>query len=230
LNDTNESSSSYTPEFTESLGPTETVAELPFPWPPGPDDDLVPAFAETWQRSALEPTPFFRAMPPTSYRSALAYYVPLAVVVAGFDLFWGSLFDYLGLPLVELSFFAATPMERVMEFLMSPVLVVLVLFIGAGLVHVTLKILGAARQPLVATTRVLAFASGVQILAVIPILGHAAGGIWSIVLTVIGLREVHKTTTARAAMAILLPIFLLAMLMTAFFILVVMAGAIMGVS
>ena len=88
------------------------------------------------------------------------------------------------------------------------------LLLIAATLHATLKLLGAARRPFVATTRVLAFAAGTQLFLIVPVLGTLLALVWSAVLTVVGLREVQQTSTARALVALLIPTVLLGIAVT----------------
>jgi hypothetical protein len=88
-----------------------------------------------------------------------------------------------------------------------PVVVVLFLFIGAGIAHVCLMIVGGANQSFETTLRVFAFGSGsANVFQLIPFCGSTIAGIYSIVVNCIGLAKAHETDTWRALVAILLPL------------------------
>jgi hypothetical protein len=88
-----------------------------------------------------------------------------------------------------------------------PVVVVVFLFIGAGIAHVCLMIVGGANQSFETTLRVFAFGSGsANIFQLIPFCGSTIAGIYSIVVNCIGLAKAHETDTWRALVAILLPL------------------------
>ena len=192
----------------------EAPAAPHFPWPPGPHTDLVTALAETWRRSAFHPADFFRALPVRPLGTALLYFLPVGVLAAGIRLFWSSIFATMGFSLSEYlpGFTEPSALDRLVDFLLSPVLLITGLFLTALLLQGALMLLGAARQPLVATTRVLAFAYGVELFVVVPVLGPLISAVWMLVLVVIGLREVHGTSTGRALLAVILPLALLALL------------------
>ena len=101
-----------------------------------------------------------------------------------------------------------------------PVLAPLVLFLVAGVLHLCLMLVGGARQGLEATIRVVAYSESATLLAIVPLCGGLAGTLWMLVLYVIGLRELHGTSTSRAVLAVILPVFLccgLAVLMAVLF-------------
>jgi hypothetical protein len=87
------------------------------------------------------------------------------------------------------------------------------LFIGAAIYHLlVLLLIRPSHAGYEATFRVVAYAAVLQLLswlAFIPILGILVGiaiGVYNIVLTVIGVREIHATTTGRAAAVVLIPV------------------------
>jgi hypothetical protein len=81
-----------------------------------------------------------------------------------------------------------------------------VLFISAVVIHAVLRLVARPSETLETTTRVLAFSCGPRLFNVVPVIGPWVGAIWSIVLIVIGLREAHATTSARALAAVLIPL------------------------
>jgi hypothetical protein len=79
--------------------------------------------------------------------------------------------------------------------------------VGAGILHFCLWLVGGANSSLEATYAVVAYTQGsTALLAIIPFCGGLIQGIWALIVEVIGLREAHGTTTARAVLAVLLPV------------------------
>jgi hypothetical protein len=88
-----------------------------------------------------------------------------------------------------------------------PLFVVIVLFIGSGIVHLCLMIVGGANQSFETTFRVLAFSQGsTGPLQMIPVCGGVIAGVWALVCNCIGLARAHETDTGRAVLAVLLPV------------------------
>jgi hypothetical protein len=80
-------------------------------------------------------------------------------------------------------------------------------FVGAGIYHVCLMLLGGARQPYETTFRVVSYSSGsASLLALIPICGPYVQGIVGLVFTGMGLAYAHETTGVKATFAVLLPV------------------------
>ncbi len=204
---------------TDAPGAAEPARETTFPWPPAEEENVIYAAGETWRSSLFQPSAFFRAMPATGYLSGLAYYVPIGLIGAALELFWSSTFDALGIAWPLDSLWQREPpanpaLERLLSFLLSPLTLLAALFVAAAIIHATLKLLGAARRPFVATTRVIAFSAGTELFLLLPVLGPLLAGVWSFVLIVIGLREVHGTSTGRALATVLIPAFLLGLALT----------------
>lgn len=189
-----------------------------FPWPPGEDASTIDSLVETWRESTFHPASFFRAMPREgNYGSVILYYIIVSVVGAGLSLFWHTV-----LPAPSLGPFAdilpkQSPRSEVVSFLFSPVIALIVLFVIAGIAHLMLLLVGAAKHGFDTTTRVVAFTHGPALFVIVPYLGMMIAGIWTLVLAVIGFREAHETSTGRAAAAVFIPFVLvigLALLMT----------------
>jgi hypothetical protein len=88
-----------------------------------------------------------------------------------------------------------------------PVMVIVGMFVGSGILHLCLMIVGGANKPFETTFRVVCFSSGsTYLLSMIPFCGGFIAGVWNIVLECIGLARAHETDTGKAVMAVLLPI------------------------
>jgi len=90
-----------------------------------------------------------------------------------------------------------------------PILTVIGVFVGSAILHVCLMIVRGNRKGFEATFRVVAYAMSTQIFGIIPILGGVIGGIWALIIEIIGTRDAHGISTGRAALAVFLPILVL---------------------
>jgi hypothetical protein len=91
--------------------------------------------------------------------------------------------------------------------------IVVGLFVGAAILHLFVLIVGAARTSasgFEGTFRVAAYASTASLAQVIPFVGGLVALVWGMVLAVKGIQRMHRTTTGRAAAAVLLPVVLVA--------------------
>jgi hypothetical protein len=91
--------------------------------------------------------------------------------------------------------------------ILAPVLVIVFVFVGSGILHLCLMIVGGAKKSFETTFRVVCFSSGsTYLLSMIPFCGGMIAGVWNIVLEIIGLARAHETDTGKAVLAVLLPI------------------------
>lgn len=79
----------------------------------------------------------------------------------------------------------------------------IILFLWSGLVHGALYLIGGATSGFQATFRVVSYSSVTQLFNAIPYLGTVAS-LYGLVLTAIGLRETHETSTGKGAAAVLI--------------------------
>lgn len=205
-------------EFQAEPSPTPE-----FPWPPREDDSVLTALATTWKESVFHPTDFFRRMPREfDFGWVLGYYLIVGVAAAGLTLFWTMV---LGPSLMERLWpNTLQPANPIVDFLLSPLFMLMGLFIGAAVIHLFLLMFRGARHGFGTTLRVFCFSAGPFLFEVVPFLGAPVGGIWSLVMTVIGLREAHETSTGKVVAAVLVPMFFMLLLAGLLFI----AAAVVG--
>jgi len=80
-------------------------------------------------------------------------------------------------------------------------------FIFAGLVHLSLMILGGAKKTFETTFRVIAFAQGSTApLQLVPCCGGIAALIWNLVANCVGIARAHEIDSGRATLAVFLPL------------------------
>src|SRR5215470_17881154 len=78
--------------------------------------------------------------------------------------------------------------------ILVPVFIVIGLFIGSGIVHLCLMIVGGANKPFETTFRVFAFSQGsAGPLQIVPLCGGLISGVWAIVCTCFGLARAQET-------------------------------------
>jgi len=95
----------------------------------------------------------------------------------------------------------------------GPIVAAIVLFIWAGIIHLlVMLIVGSRNGGFEATFRVFAYTAVTQLvswLSAIPFLGALISlglAVYGVFLGVIGIREVHATTTGKAALVVLIPV------------------------
>jgi len=193
---------------------------------------VLPAFGQSWKGATLEPAAFFRRLPhDRGTGAALLYYLALVLLVAGANLFWESLSLFAGGAggddvAARLGMDAISPLT---SFLLTPAILLAMLFVAAGISHALLRILGDGQHGFGTTLRTFCYAYSPAVFGVVPLIGGLVGSVWMVVLLIIGLREAHRTEGWKPAVAILLPFALLVGLMIlAFFMIVATGAAVMG--
>ena len=88
--------------------------------------------------------------------------------------------------------------------ILSPILTVVALLIEAGIYHLlVLLLVRPSHAGFEATFRVVCYHAAVQLISWIPVVNFVAG-IYAVVLSLLGIREVHNTTTGRALVIVLI--------------------------
>jgi hypothetical protein len=104
------------------------------------------------------------------------------------------------------------------SIILAPIGVVIGLFIGAGILHLlVMLIVGSRNSGFEGTFRVSAYSSVTSLVSWIPFIGWIAS-LYGIYLAIMGIREVHNTSTGKAVIVVLIPavvVFLLVLLIIA---------------
>jgi hypothetical protein len=206
------------PAFEE---PTPREEPRRTPWERRATIGLGAALVDTTKQVLTGPAAFFRSMPVTGGLGGPLLY---AVIVGYVGLLAAALYDFVFRTVMGSSFerFGRNAeMERLLpmvpswvglavQIVLGPALVALFLFIFAGVTHIVLTLLGGATRDFEATFRVAAYARATHllqiVLGIIPVCGAVLVLVVEIVVTTIGLSEVHGVSRGKAAAAILLPI------------------------
>jgi hypothetical protein len=178
------------------------------PWEQRGGRGAVGAFAETLQRALFRPAAFFRGTDPDrGAGGALLYAVIVGTISLGVALLWQrALAD-------RAPFEAGGRLSGLFESrraiagvsLFLPIGVALGNLVWAAVLHVSLAVLGGARRGFGATLKAVCYSSSATAFNVFPVCGAPIGAVWQVVVQIIGVRELHRTSTGRAFWAWLLP-------------------------
>jgi hypothetical protein len=186
------------------------VTQAGLPWERRQELGFFPAFFATLKLVLLNPTVAFATMKPEG-----GLVDPLIYAVIGGSIGWvfyfifslfigslGALGDHNALGgLVGLGF------GGIFALIFFPIFLTIGLFIGAGIVHVCLMLLGGAKRSYETTLRVLCYSVGSTYpLMIVPVCGGAIAGLWCLVVECVGLAKAHETTTGKAVLAVFLPV------------------------
>lgn len=181
------------------------------PWENRAEAGFLPALFETVRMVLLEPKAAFAAMKQTGGFGAPLFFFVLLATIGGV----AGMFYQVVLSSLEA---AASPEQKAVAAALSstvaigfgimvlPLLLAAMAFVSAGLVHLSLMIVGGARRPFEATFRVACYAGGsTAVLQLLPVCGAVASSVWNFICMAIGLSEVHGISKTRASIALLLP-------------------------
>lgn len=202
------------PPENESLPSPELRGLRPPPWEERERYGVLNALVLTIRLVLLSPGRMFGRMPVgMGLTQPLLFAVALALIGALFDWMWSlTVGESLARILPgDLSRLLGGRYLTAAHFLLSPVVVVLLVFLRAGLFHAVLRLLGGSRLGFEATFRVVAYTRATRLLSILPVCGAALGMIWELAVTIIGLARIHDCPEWKAIVAVLLPAVLLLM-------------------
>jgi hypothetical protein len=166
--------------------------------------DPVQSFISTVQRVVLQPVDFFRDIRRRGdFINPLVFALVCAVISAVLGgiigLFISVAAGQRGLGGAILSFIGSV--------IGAPIGAAVGLFIWSGILHLLVMLLVKPDNAgFEATFRVNAYTSAVQLVSWIPFIGWLIAFVWAIILSILGIREVHSTTTGTAALVVLIPV------------------------
>jgi hypothetical protein len=190
--------------------------DQPTPWEQRDRLGFFPALVETIKRSFVDPVGFFGRMRIDNADGAISYYW----LLAGFGTLVGQLWQAalaavgVGAPAGGDGPFATFgqsggPLFHLMAGVIVAALSPIFLFISAGIIHLCAMLFRSAERGFNATLRAVAYSSGPAILYIIPMCGGLIGGIWTLVLIVIGVWKTQRSSVGQAVGAVLVPVMLL---------------------
>jgi hypothetical protein len=195
--------------------------------PAGGDYDLsnpVGSFTDVVRRVVARPAEFFSRIPRHgNYLAPLVFAlicIEISTILGGLlrlawraELMGGVRFQGIG---YNFGSFIA-------DVILTPIGATIGLFIFAAIAHLLVMLfVGEGNSGYEATFRVVCYVSVTSLVNWIPIIGGLLA-LYGLYLAVVGIREMHSTTTGRAALVVLLPIGLILFLVL---ILVLVAGAV----
>lgn len=166
--------------------------------------DPLQSFVDTLRELVTRPVSFFAGI---ARRGDFLNPLIFALVCAVIAVIIGGLLGILG-SLVGIGNrgFGEAIGALVGSIFLTPIFFAVALFIGAGIMHLlVVLIVKPATTGYEATFRVVSYSAVGQLLGWIPLLGPLVAGVVAVVLSIIGIREVHNTTTGKAALVVLIP-------------------------
>ncbi|MCP4665568.1 MAG: hypothetical protein GY849_04300 [Deltaproteobacteria bacterium] len=188
------------------------------PWEKRSDLGLFRGIYQTFKAVLFSPDAFFRTLTfKGGIGEPLAFGLLLGSLGNMVGLFWQFLMLGPGLASSFPGIFEEPNITVIFLILMAliPIFVSLAIFMVSGILHVTLLIVGGGGKGFEATFRVMSYSQAAQAWGVIPFVGGWIGGIWQLIVRIIGLREIHETSYLKVIMAFLLPVALIFLMVAA---------------
>jgi len=156
--------------------------------------DPVQSFISTVQRVVVQPADFFRGiLRQGDFINPLIF----AIICYEVSAILGGI--------IALAFGNQGFGAFIVSIILAPIGTAIALFIGAGILYLlVMLIVGSRNAGYEATFRVGAYAAVTSLVSWIPFIGWIAS-LYGIYLAIVGIREVHNTTTGKAALVVLIP-------------------------
>ena len=192
-------------EMARSIeGKVREISTQEYPtWESG--EGFLKAFFQTTREVLFSPTQFFKKISfGEGYWSPLIYGLITGIIGNGCAIFWFWLFIAQLIPLDRLPFQYSLSILPVIIPL--PFQQALAIFIGSAILHLCLMIVRGNHHGYKTTFRAVSYSYSAYLFGIIPFIGLFVGYIYTLILTIIGVREGHGISTGKAALAVLLPL------------------------
>jgi len=174
------------------------------PWESG--EGFFSAFLKTTRDALFSSTRFFKKVGAgEGYLSALIFGLISGIIGAGGALVWQWYLFSQWFPVQKLSGFSSG-IYITLLIIFVPLTIIFSLFAGSVITHFCLMIVGGNKKGFQTSFRAISYAFSGNLFAIIPFIGSTIGGIYFLILTIIGLREGHGISTGKAVLAVFLPL------------------------
>lgn len=197
-------------------GPPPPPAGDRLPWEERERLGLFEALIQTIRLVVTDPSnAFSRLRPDSDLTSPILFGLIVSwvgyVFSQGWDLAFGGLMRsiFSGIEGLERAYWAPGTAWILGTLVVWPLIFLVGLFISGGILHLCLLIVGATNESPIGfegTLKVVAYAQVATLAGIVPLVGSLIGALWLLVLEVIGLAQVHRTTQGRALLAVLIPV------------------------
>ena len=174
-----------------SPGPSGSAAAVEFRY-----TDPVQTFIATVQAVVLRPVEFFRGI---LRQGDLINPLIFAIICYEVSAILGGLLRLVGIGANQ--GFGS----YIASIILAPIFAAIGLFIFSGILHLlVMLIVGSRNSGFEATFRVVAYSAVTSLVSWIPFIGWILS-LYGIYLGIVGIREMHNTTTGKAALVVLIP-------------------------
>jgi hypothetical protein len=184
----------------EEISPEERYV----PWESG--EGFVSAFFKTTRDALFSSTRFFKKVGSgEGYLPALIYGLICGIIGSGGALVWQWYLFSQWFPIRQFSDIVSS-IYMTLLIILVPLAIIFYLFLGSIITHVCLMIVRGNKKGFQTTFRAISYAFSGILFAIIPFIGITIGGIYFLILMIIGLRESHAISTGKVVLAFFLPL------------------------
>lgn len=195
--------------------------EVPAPFAERGRRGFFASFFETWKLVATQPTVFFRRVRPDQTGAAVFF----GVIASTVGNLVAAVYAYLSGAQAQAAFremiesmpegqarFMRMYLESmtgeltIAQVIASPLLALIFIYVGAGILHLLLVLFRGANRGFDATLTAVAYASGLNLLLALPVCGSLLAVVWGVVVLILGLGEIQRCGSGKAAAAVLAPV------------------------
>jgi hypothetical protein len=190
-------------EATRRMLSAASPAEVP--WERMDHYGFFGGLLKTIKRAMFNPGPFFGSMPLPNGMLLPLLFAMLVVLFSGVVSFLWSMVILASAPPVAstlllvlsgIGLFFALPLVLLLIFFLE--------FITAGILHLFLMLTKGGKCGFEATLRVTAYATAPFVLGLIPLVGFIVTPFWSLVIILVGLKHIHRTSYWQVVLAMVL--------------------------
>lgn len=192
------------------------------PWENRDRLGMIRAILATIKGALFSPQGFYKGLRSgTSIRESFAFGLLLGTLGSMSGVFWSAFMIQEGTLKFPLSGFEQIDpgMFFLVLFIVVPLWVAVNMLLYSGLLHLFLLMVRGGTGGFSSTFQVVAYSQAAQAWGLVPVFGSWVGGLWQIVVQIIGLKEIHDTSYFRIFIAFLLPLI---------FLVVISAGALVA--
>lgn len=182
----------------------EISSEEYTPWESG--EGFIAAFLRTTQEVLFSPTKFFKKVAAgEGYWSPFIFAMISGIIGCGAVLLWQWLF-FSGMVPPQIRSVTTYSLFLVFAIILIPFWVAFSIVVGSGVIHLCVMIVGGNRKGFEATFRAISYSHSALLFYIVPVIGSIVGGIYYLILIILGVREGHEISTGKAVLGVLLPL------------------------
>lgn len=182
------------------------------------DEPLIKGLWRTIWQVLLHPVKSFRAPGLPGHAWAVSFGLLLGTFGAAMQVLWSRVFNQPGM----------IPLPAFWWLILSPLMVLVTIYVNAGIIHLGLIMVGGAKNRFRSTLRVMGYSQAPALFYAVPFVGMAVGGIWGLVIIIGGLAGAHGISGWRVVWACVLLFIIFAAIIT-IIVLIVGTGMVLGI-